>query len=164
MNNSLELAQDKFTENIGKLCDSFGLNRFIAQLYAVLYLSSKPLSLDEMAEKLKVSKGNVSINIRELENWGAVRNIWVKGSRKDYYEANLDIKGVVLKKVKLGIQKRVGETSDMIDSFKNMIQAQDEHWTEEDKKIAKVYQDRLKKIEELKTLASMVLTMADKLL
>jgi HTH-type transcriptional regulator, glycine betaine synthesis regulator len=163
MNNNLELAQDKFIDNIGKLCDSFGLNRFIAQLYAVLYLSHKPLSLDEITEKLKVSKGNVSINIRELENWGAVRSVWVKGSRKDYYEANLDVKGVIMKKVKSGIQKRVGETSEMVDSFKNIIRTQDDSWTEEEKAMARVYEDRLKKIEELKALATAALAMADRL-
>ncbi len=164
MNSKLEQAEGKLIENIGKLCDSFGLNRFIAQLYAVLYLSDKPLSLDDMADKLKVSKGNVSINIRELENWGAVRSVWVRGSRKDYYEANMDVKGVILKKVKVGIQKRIGETSDMIDGFKEMIKSQDESWTEEEKKIARTFEDRVKKIEELKVFASTVLTLADKLL
>lgn len=163
MNSKLETAQDKFIESIGKLCDSFGLNRFIAQLYAVLYLSDKPLSLDEIVERLKVSKGNVSINIRELENWNAVRSVWVKGSRKDYYEANLDVKGVILRKVKQAIQRRMGETTDMIDSFKNIIKVPDEDWTEEEKKLAKTYGERLKKIEELKSLASTALSLADKL-
>jgi HTH-type transcriptional regulator, glycine betaine synthesis regulator len=163
MTEKLELAQDQFIENIGRLCDSFGLNRFIAQLYAVLYLSDKPLSLDEITQKLKVSKGNVSINIRELENWGAVRNVWIKGSRKDYYEANLDVKGVILKKVKSGIQKRMGETSDMIDGFKSIIQSPEKDWTEEEKRMAKTFEDRLKKIEELKSLAMTAVTLADKL-
>ncbi|MBN1526103.1 MAG: hypothetical protein JW919_00760 [Candidatus Omnitrophica bacterium] len=163
MNSKLETAQDKFIESIGKLCDSFGLNRFIAQLYAVLYLSDKPLSLDEIVERLKVSKGNVSINIRELENWNAVRSVWVKGSRKDYYEANLDVKGVILRKVRQAIQRRMGETSDMIDSFKNIIKVPDENWTDEEKKLAKTYEERLKKIEELKSLASTALLLADKL-
>jgi len=164
MPSNLEIAQDKFIESIGKMCDSFGLNRFIAQLYAILYISDRPLSLDGMAEKLKVSKGNVSINIRELERWGAVKNIWVKGSRKDYYEANLDIKSVILKKVKAGIQKRIEETSGMIDGFKGMIQSQGEGWTEEEKMLARIYEDRLKKIEELKNLATTALTLADKIL
>lgn len=163
MSSQLELAEDKFIDSIGRLCDSFGLNRFIAQLYAVLYLSSKPLSLDEITEKLKVSKGNVSINIRELENWGAVRSIWVKGSRKDYYEANLDIKGVILKKVKTGMQKRIGETSDMISGFKSMIQAQGENLSQEDVERIKIYEERLKKIEDLKAMVSTALTFADKL-
>ena len=164
MNTQLELAHDKFLENIGRLCDSFGLNGFIAQLYAVLYLSDKPLSLDELAERLKASKGNVSINIRELESWGAVKSVWVKGSRKDFYEANLDVKGVILKKVKTGIQKRIGQTSDMIDGFKAIVSSQDGTLTDEDKRITKIYEERLKKIEELKSLASTALTLADKLL
>ena len=164
MNYKLEHAQDKFIESIGKMCDSFGLNKFIAQLYAVLYLSDRPMSLDEMTERLKVSKGNVSINIRELENWGAVRSVWIKGSRKDYYEANLDVKGVIFKKVKSGIQKRIGETSDMIDSFKATMQSPDATWTEEEKEMAKIFEERLKKIEELKSMASSALVLVDKLL
>ena len=163
MNRKLEMAKDKFIANIVKLCDSFGLNKFVAQLYAVLYLSEKPLSLDEMAASLGVSKGNVSINIRELEKWGAVKNIWVKGSRKDYYEANLDLKGVLLGKVRSGIQKRIGEVSAMIDESKKMIREFDPHVTEEEKRIAMIYEERFKQIEELKSLASTALSFAEKL-
>ena len=96
MENNLEVARDKFIEGISRMGDAFGLNRFVIQLYAFLYLSGKPLSLDEIVEALGASKGNVSINIRELEKWGAVRNIWIKGSRKDYYEAETDVKKVFL--------------------------------------------------------------------
>ncbi|MFA6078145.1 MAG: hypothetical protein WC779_00140 [Candidatus Omnitrophota bacterium] len=164
MNDKIELAQDKFLESIGKLSDSFGLNRFIAQLYAILYLSNKRLSLDEIVEKLKVSKGNVSINIRELENWGAVRSVWVKGSRKDYYEANLDVKGVILKKIRSGMQKRIGEISNMVDSFKEIISSQDACLTEEEKAVAKVYEERLKKIEELKIMAVAAMNLMDNII
>jgi len=163
MNNKLEKAQDRLIDGIGKMCDSFGLNRFIAQLYAVLYLSDKPLSLDDIVEKLKVSKGNVSLNIRELEKWGAVKSIWVKGSRKDYYEANLDVKNVIMNKLKSGIQKRIAETSSMIDEFKEILQSGSDTFNEEEKRIAKVYEERLKKIEELKALALTGLTLAERL-
>ena len=118
MNYKLEIAQDKFIESIGKLAGSVGINNFTAQLYAVLYLSDKSLSLDELVERLKASKGNISLNIRELEKWGAVKNIWVKGSRKDYYEADPDIKKVAMNKIKAGIEKRIGQVSDMIEEFK----------------------------------------------
>ena len=67
MHNKLEMAQDKFIESIGKLAGSFGVNPFIAQLYAIIYLSDKPLSLDDLVELLRASKGNISLNIRELE-------------------------------------------------------------------------------------------------
>jgi len=164
MNNKLEIAQHKFMEGIGKLCDSFGLNKFIAQLYALLYLSDKRLSLDDMAEKLQVSKGNISLNIRELEKWGAVKNVWVKGSRKDYYEADLDIKKVISNKVKSGVQKRIQEISGMLDEFNAIVQSARGELTEEEMAIVKIYEERLKKIEELKTLASTAMSLADKLL
>ncbi|MDP2913146.1 MAG: helix-turn-helix domain-containing protein [Candidatus Omnitrophota bacterium] len=163
MNNKLELVQHKFIESISKLCDSFGLNKFVAQLYAVLYLNDGPLSLDEISERLKVSKGNVSINIRELANWGAVKSVWVKGSRKDYYEANLDLKNVILNKLKSAIQKRIGEISSMINESKEIIKSSGTRLTEEESRIAKIYEERFKKIEELKTLASSALGLADKL-
>jgi DNA-binding transcriptional regulator GbsR (MarR family) len=164
MNNHLEAAENKFLDSIGKVCDSFGLNRFIAQLYAILYLSDKPLSLDEMADKLKVSKGNVSINIRMLERWGAVHSVWVKGSRKDYYEAELDIKKVFASRVKSFARNRISEVSVMTDDFRKIIESANGSLTDEDRRMAKIYEERLKKIEELKSLAATALTFADKLL
>jgi len=84
MNEDLVKAQDVFLQKINKICRDFGLNNIMAQLYAILYFSKEPLSLNDMLERLKISKGSVSINIRALERYGAVRRIWVKGSRKDY--------------------------------------------------------------------------------
>lgn len=164
MDNKLEKAQDRFIERVGKLAESFGLNKFIAQLYAVLYLSDKPLSLDDMVMRLKGSKGNISLNIRELEKWGAVRNVWVKGSRKDYYEADLDIKKVFSNKLKTSVQKRIAEVSGIIDEFNGMVQSTDSELTEDEKRLAKIYQERLKKIEDLKALAVTALNFAEKFL
>lgn len=162
MHNNLEMAQDKFIESIGKLARSFGLNHFIAQLYAVLYLSDRPLSLDDLVERLKASKGNISLNIRELEKWGAVKNIWVKGSRKDYYAADPDIKKVVANKLRSGVQKRIGHVSDMIGELKELIRSAEGEMTEEDGRIVKVYNEKLKKIEEMNSLASKALSLAEK--
>lgn len=162
MNTKIEMAQDKFIEGVGKLAESFGMNKFFAQLYAVLYLSNKPLSLDDMAERLRVSKGNISLNIRELENWGIVKNVWVKGSRKDYYEVDPDIKKAFMKKFKSSIQKRIGEVSGMIEEFKEIIGSAKSELTEEEKKIVESYHAKLKKIEELKSLASKIMVVAEK--
>jgi DNA-binding transcriptional regulator GbsR (MarR family) len=123
MNHELTSAQDKFIAAIGRMSSAYGLNRLIAQLFALLYLQGKPLSLDEMAEALGVSKGNVSVNIRELENWGAVKNVWVKGSRKDYYEAESDLKKVFFNKVRSSIQKRNTELNAMLEEFEKTIAA-----------------------------------------
>lgn len=162
MDKNLETARDKFIEGISRMGDEFGLNRFVIQLYLFLYLTSKPLSLDEIVEALGVSKGNVSINIRELERWGAVRNIWMKGSRKDYYEAETDIKKVFTNKLKSAIEKRLSALSNLMSNFDNIIKADNGNLTDEEKAAIKIYEDRLKKIEELKNLASNALNIVGK--
>jgi len=164
MNKKLELAQDRFIEKIGNMCSKFGLNHFMAQLYAVLYLSNKPMSLDDLVEHLKVSKGNVSINIRELERWGAVRQIWVKGSRRDFYVAEEDIKKIISERVKSSILKRITEVSDMLAEFNEIVSSDDGEFTEEEKEIVKNYKNRLNKIEELNKMASMAVSFANKIL
>jgi len=162
MHIKLEMAQDKFLGSIGKLAGSFGLNDFIAKLYAVLYLSDKPLSLDDLVERLKASKGNISLNIRELERWGAVKSVWVKGSRKDYYEADTNIKKLVANKVRSGVEKRIRQVSDMIREFKELIGSAESEMTEDDRRIVKAYQEKLKKIEDMTALAFKALSLAEK--
>lgn len=95
MDKHLLEARDNIIESAGRTTQGFGLGRIIGQLYALLFFSPRPLSLDDMAEELKVSKGSVSTNIRELEKWGAVRRVWVKGDRKDYYEAEVDFLRII---------------------------------------------------------------------
>jgi DNA-binding transcriptional regulator GbsR (MarR family) len=82
----------RFIEAGGNATQSFGFGRVIGQIYALLYLSPAPLCLDKIASELAVSKASVSTTIRQLESLGAAHRIWVKGDRKDYYEAETDFK------------------------------------------------------------------------
>ena len=91
MNSEIEKVRDYFIEIAGDMAGNLGLNSIAGQMYALLYISSEPVSLDEITHILKVSKGNVSVNIRVLERWGAVKKVWVKGSRRNFYKANEDI-------------------------------------------------------------------------
>ncbi len=95
MDKKLLQARDNIIESAGRTTQGFGLGRIIGQLYALLFFSPVPMSLDAMAGELGVSKGSVSTNIRELEKWGAVRQVWVKGDRKDYYEAEVDFQRIL---------------------------------------------------------------------
>ena len=78
----------RFVEDLGTTTQSFGYGRIVGQIYAFLYFSSSPRTLDNMQEFLGISKGSASTNVRQLERWEAARKVWVKGDRKDYYEAN----------------------------------------------------------------------------
>ena len=114
MNRKLSEVQDSLLGKVNDLCNKFGLNNIIAQIYTVLYFSEKPLSLNDMVERLKISKSSVSVNVRALERYGAVRNVWVKGSRRDYYEAESDISKVIIDRVKSMARSRLSEVSDMM--------------------------------------------------
>lgn len=121
MSNALTNAQDVLLGKINQICNKFGLNNIMAQLYAILYLSNRPLSLDDMVERLKISKGSASINIRALEGYRVVRQVWVKGSRKDFYEAETDISKVIKDRVRAMAEKRVFEVDDMIRSTEQAL-------------------------------------------
>ena len=88
----LEKSLESFIESSGKIsANMLGMvNKVGGQIFSMLFLMRRPLSLDEISDILKTSKGNVSVNIRLLEDNGLVRKVWVKGSRKDYYEAARD--------------------------------------------------------------------------
>ena len=88
-------ARRKFVEAGGHTTQSFGLGRMLGQMYALLYLSPRPMCLDEIAAELGISKASVSTTIRQLERWTAVKRVWVKGDRRDYYEAETDFQAVL---------------------------------------------------------------------
>jgi DNA-binding transcriptional regulator GbsR (MarR family) len=104
MDDTVHDLQHGIMETMGKITSFWGFSKIMGQLYGLLYLSPKALTLDEMAENLAISKGNVSINIRALDRWNMVRQVWVKGDRKDFYEAETDfwkiIRGVLKEREK----------------------------------------------------------------
>jgi DNA-binding transcriptional regulator GbsR (MarR family) len=123
MNKETRNIYDDFTKSAGNLCVSFGVNRIIGQLYALLYISPRAMSLDDMAGCLRVSKATVSMNVRTLENWGAVKKVWVRNSRKDFYEANLDTVGVIIERLKLMLQRRLEDIAGTMEDLDLKVKA-----------------------------------------
>lgn len=76
----------QFIERMGLAIERMGLSRTFGRLFALLMLADRPLSLDEMVERLDVSKASVSTNARACEELGLARRVGVRGDRKDYYE------------------------------------------------------------------------------
>jgi DNA-binding transcriptional regulator GbsR (MarR family) len=69
----------------------WGINRTVAQVHALLYLSEKPLHAETIAETLSVARSNVSTSLRELQNWGLVKVVHVLGDRRDHFESMKDV-------------------------------------------------------------------------
>jgi DNA-binding transcriptional regulator GbsR (MarR family) len=84
-------AQQQFIQSWGVLGSQWGINRTMAQVHALLLISSKPLSTDDIMEQLTISRGNANMNIRELIDWKLVEKITVAGDRKEYFNAEKDI-------------------------------------------------------------------------
>ena len=103
----MEKIKEKFIEIIGNLGEGLGLNRTVCQIYALLYITPNPLSPAEIGRQLGISKGNVSINLKKLEEWEAVEKVWRKGYARSLYRANDDIDGIIFQKLKTGIEKRI---------------------------------------------------------
>jgi len=145
MSDKLIKAQDILLSKINQMCGKFGLNNIMAQLYAILYLSDKPLSLDDMVERLKISKGSASVNIRALERYGVVRSVWVKGSRKDYYEAEADISKVIIERVRSMANSRLTEVEGMLSASYDALNSISES-SEEESAAIETFKQRLEKL------------------
>src|SRR6478735_2156102 len=90
MTNLNPVAQ-KFILHWGEMGTKWGINRTVAQIHALLFLSEKPLAADEIVEVLGVARSNVSNSLRELQNWGIVRVVHVMGDRRDHFESMKDV-------------------------------------------------------------------------
>lgn len=84
-------AKSKFIQTWGKLDSEWGINRTMEQVHALLLISHKPLSTEEVMEELSISRGNANMNLRELVNWTLIHKELVTGDRKEYFVAEKDI-------------------------------------------------------------------------
>jgi DNA-binding transcriptional regulator GbsR (MarR family) len=87
----LQLAKDEFVTQWGTIGSSWGINRTMAQIHALLMITPHALTTDGVMDDLKISRGNAHTNLRELVGWGLVRSIVRKGERKEYFEAEKDV-------------------------------------------------------------------------
>ncbi len=131
----------------GQLAEMFSFNRSIGQIYGCLYLSPEPLSLDEIAKRCHMSKGNASIHLRTLNGWGAVHLMPQLGTRRDFYRAELDLVELAARRVQEGTQRRIAFLRQNLDQLKNDLPsadspAQQAYWKERiqdiDKMISRV--------------------------
>src|SRR5688572_24967543 len=88
---SLTTIQEKFILHWGEMGTRWGINRTVAQVHALLYLSPRPLNAEEITERLGVARSNVSNSLRELQGWGIVRVVHLLGDRRDHFESLKDV-------------------------------------------------------------------------
>jgi len=87
----LSPVQQKFILHWGEMGARWGINRTVAQVHALLYISPEPMNAEQITETLGVARSNVSNSIRELQQWGIVRTVHQLGDRRDYFESLTDV-------------------------------------------------------------------------
>ena len=87
----LSEAKQQFISSWGAFGTQWGINRTMAQIHALLLVSTSPITQDDLMKELSISRGNVNMNIRELIGWGLVDRVIISGERKEYFTAEKDI-------------------------------------------------------------------------
>ncbi|MGL3001910.1 HTH-type transcriptional regulator [Flavobacterium sp. 9R] len=90
-------AKNKFVQTWGALGSQWGINKTMAQIHALLMVSSEAVSMEEVMEELQISRGNASMNLRALMDWGIVYKEYKAGERREFFTAEKDLDELAVK-------------------------------------------------------------------
>jgi DNA-binding transcriptional regulator GbsR (MarR family) len=138
--NTLSPITQKFVLHWGEMGARWGINRTMAQIHALLFISDKPMHAEEICELLSVARSNVSTSLRELQNWQVVKITHVMGDRRDHFEATKDV--FEMFRI-IAIERKKREVDPTLSALRDLIAEADPDNKEE------VYaRQRLKDLEE----------------
>lgn len=107
---ALSNAAREFILHWGEMGNRWGVNRTVAQVHALLYLSPQPLTAEDIAETLSVARSNVSSSLRELQNWQLVHAAHQMGDRRDYYSTSHDVWQLFLTVLQQRVEREIQPT------------------------------------------------------
>ena len=155
----LTAVHDSMLDGLGQLASYFGFSKVIGQLYGAMLLSSKPLCLDDLVERLAISKANASMNMRTLENLGMTRQVWVRGSggRRKYFEAETDFWQIISNILKGREMRDLDRAIAVMEDNIKRLQTAMDTMSETDRESAQLYIDRITQMRALFQFAQMMI-------
>ncbi len=156
----LGVVHDSMLDGLGQLLYYFGFSKVMGQLYGALLLSDKPLCLDDLVERLDISKASVSMNLRSIENLGMVRQVWVKGSsgRRKFYEAETDFWQIITNILKGREMRDVGRALMVMNDNVNLLNERLSAMDQDDQRVAAHYIDRISQLQGLFQFVQIMMT------
>lgn len=127
MSQTLTNIRKDFTEGLSQISRFWGFPRGMGAIFAVLYLSPTPLSLDEIVRETGLTKGAISTEIRALARMGLVHRSSKLGDRKDYYEAEADFYAAIRSILK---ERQNSEFDRAVRSVKETLETMEANWVE----------------------------------
>ena len=157
MNENLVAVNDSTVDGVGRLARFFGFSEVMGRLYGTVLLSPEPLSLDDLASCLKISKGSVSMNMRAIERWGMAKEVWIRGERKKFYTAESNmwqiIRNVLGSRERREVQKAIDVLNDSIQKLQNA----ENELTAEEQELARYYLERIADLQAFFQVAQLAL-------
>jgi HTH-type transcriptional regulator, glycine betaine synthesis regulator len=87
----LRISQDLFIRRWGEMGQTWGINRTMGEIHAFLYITGQPQCTDDVMERLNISRGNASMSLRALCDWGIIHRLHKRGERREYFESLTDV-------------------------------------------------------------------------
>lgn len=110
-------AQDRFIASWGRMGSVWGISRTMAEVHALLYITGTPMCTDEIMDRLRVSRGNVSMSVRSLLEWAVIEKVRLPEDRKEYYQAEQDVWSMLRAIARERIKREVDPLLDALDEI-----------------------------------------------
>ena len=110
-------AQDRFIASWGRMGSVWGISRTMAEVHALLYITGQPMCTDEIMDRLRVSRGNVSMSVRSLLEWAVIEKVRLPGDRKEYFQAEQDVWSMLRAIARERIKREVDPLLDALDEI-----------------------------------------------
>ena len=157
MHKSLTAVNDSTVAGLGRLARFFGFSEVMGRLYGTLLMNPEPLSLDDLADTLRISKGSVSMNMRALERWGMANEVWMRGERKKYYSAESDLWQVIRNVLDSRERREVQLALQVLGESVEKLQSANDQLSQEEQELAKYYLERMDDLQAFFEFAQMAL-------
>jgi DNA-binding transcriptional regulator GbsR (MarR family) len=132
-------AKNKFVQTWGALGSQWGINKTMAQIHALLMVSAEPLSMEDIMDELHISRGNASMNLRALMDWGIIYKEYKAGERREYFTSEKDLDELAVKiaqeRSKREIKPALKVLKEVSSSVKTDTSVEAKHFTEQTTKL-----------------------------
>ena len=118
-------ARDKFVQLWGNMASSWGINKTMSQIHALLYAESEALHTDEIMSILDISRGNANMNLRRLLDWELIHKVQFEGDRKDYFSAETDVWKIVNTIIRERQQREIAPIHNRIEECITLLEGDD---------------------------------------
>lgn len=124
---ALDAIENQFIMEWGRMSSAWGINRTMAQIHALLLVTGQPHSMDDIITRLGISRGNASMSLRDLMDWGVVSRTREPGDRKDAYKADSDMLSMFAKVIRERKRREIDPTQTAIREIMGRLPGQKEN-------------------------------------